>query len=329
MWVIPLFWFFSYVHNFSAIYLLWRKGISMLPHLHHLSQNLHYDFFFLINQERFQGNVLFNQIFKEFSYSSNGWVITCDYLWLSKSLTQNPVYWSTIEPAWIFILIKWLGDYLWLPVIIKVIDSKSGLLINNRTCLPVQETEEISSFPGSGRSPGEGNGYPLQFSFLETPMDRGAWRATVHGFAKSQTGLSDWTCTQLYRQGYHPDCSKDVCEGFLSDGWAFLVAQLVKNPPAVWETWVCSLGWEDPPAKGKAAHSSIQAWRIPWTVQSMGSQRLGHDWAPFTSLLLQSGWLTMLSPVFVTSFQMASESQVSVTALESQLHHVPPHILNT
>ena len=56
-------------------------------------------FFFLINQERFQGNVLFNQIFKEFSYSSNGWVITCDYLWLSKSLTQNPVYWSTIEPA--------------------------------------------------------------------------------------------------------------------------------------------------------------------------------------------------------------------------------------
>ena len=53
-------------------------------------------FFFLINQERFQGNVLFNQIFKEFSYSSNGWVA---YLWLSKSLTQNPIYWSTIEPA--------------------------------------------------------------------------------------------------------------------------------------------------------------------------------------------------------------------------------------
>ena len=45
-----------------------------------------------------------------------------------------------------------------------------------------------------------------------------------------------------------------------------LVAQLVKNPPAVWETWVLSLGWEDPLEKGKANHSSILAWRIPWIV---------------------------------------------------------------
>ena len=45
--------------------------------------------------------------------------------------------------------------------------------------------------PGSGRSPGEGNGNPLQFSCLENPMDRGAWRATVHGVAKSRTRLSD------------------------------------------------------------------------------------------------------------------------------------------
>ena len=44
------------------------------------------------------------------------------------------------------------------------------------------------------------------------------------------------------------------------------VAQLVKNPPAMWETWVPSLGWEDPLEKGKATHSSILAWRIPWTV---------------------------------------------------------------
>ena len=42
--------------------------------------------------------------------------------------------------------------------------------------------------------------------------------------------------------------------------------QLVKNPPAMWETWVRSLGWEDPLEKGKATHSSILAWRIPWTV---------------------------------------------------------------
>ena len=69
--------------------------------------------------------------------------------------------------------------------------------------------------PGSGRSSGEGIGYPLLFS------------------------------------------------------QASLVAQLVKNPPAMRETWVQSLGWEDPLEKGKATHSSILAWRIPWTVDEV------------------------------------------------------------
>ena len=45
-----------------------------------------------------------------------------------------------------------------------------------------------------------------------------------------------------------------------------LVDQLVKNPPAMWETWVQSLGWEDPLEKGKATHSGITAWKIPWTI---------------------------------------------------------------
>ena len=58
---------------------------------------------------------------------------------------------------------------------------------------------------------------------------------------------------------------------------ASLVAQLVKNPPAMQETWVRSLGWEDPLEKGKATHSSILAWRIPLTVLSTGSQRVRHD----------------------------------------------------
>ena len=48
--------------------------------------------------------------------------------------------------------------------------------------------------------------------------------------------------------------------------WASLVDQLVKNPPAMRETWIRSLGWEDPLEKGKATHFSIVAWRIPWTV---------------------------------------------------------------
>ena len=63
---------------------------------------------------------------------------------------------------------------------------------------------------------------------------------------------------------------------------ASLVAQTVKNPPAMQKTWVRPLSWEDPLEKGTATHSSILAWRIPWTeepgrLQSMGSQRVRHD----------------------------------------------------
>ena len=68
------------------------------------------------------------------------------------------------------------------------------------------------SIPGSGRSAGEGIGYPLQ------------------------------------------------------DSWASLVAQTVKNPSAMWETWVLFVGLEDPLEKGQATHSSTLAWRIPWTA---------------------------------------------------------------
>ena len=54
---------------------------------------------------------------------------------------------------------------------------------------------DLSSIPGLGRPPGEGNGNPLQYSCLENPMDRGAWWATVHGVTKSRTRLSDFTFT--------------------------------------------------------------------------------------------------------------------------------------
>ena len=59
--------------------------------------------------------------------------------------------------------------------------------------------------------------------------------------------------------------------------WAFLVAQLIKNPPAMQETLVLSLGWEDPLGKEKAIHSSIRAYRILWTLKSMRLQRVGHN----------------------------------------------------
>ena len=60
------------------------------------------------------------------------------------------------------------------------------------------------------------------------------------------------------------------------------MVQRVENPPAVRETWVRSLGWEDPLEEGMATHSRILAWRIPWTeepggLQSLGSHGVGHD----------------------------------------------------
>ena len=66
-----------------------------------------------------------------------------------------------------------------------------------------------------------------------------------------------------------PGLGRSVGEGVgypLQYSWAFLVAQLVKNLPAMWETWVRSLGWEDPLEKGKATQSCILAWRIPCTL---------------------------------------------------------------
>ena len=64
--------------------------------------------------------------------------------------------------------------------------------------------------------------------------------------------------------------------------WTSLVAQMVKNLPTIWETWVKSMGWEDLLEKGMATHSSVLAWRISWTeesggLQCMGSQRVGHN----------------------------------------------------
>ena len=90
-------------------------------------------------------------------------------------------------------------------------------------------------------------------------------------------------------QPFPPRC--DVhCTSFrrcLLPGWASLVAQVVKTPSAVQDTWVRFLGREDLLEQGMATHSSPLAWRIPWTeepgrLQSMGSQRAGHDWTTNT-----------------------------------------------
>ena len=85
--------------------------------------------------------------------------------------------------------------------------------------------------------------------------------------------------------GSIPGSERSSGEGIgcpLQYSWASLVAQLVKKPPAMQETWVQSLGDEDTPEEGMATHSSILAWRTRWTEEpgglwSMGSQRVGHN----------------------------------------------------
>ena len=69
--------------------------------------------------------------------------------------------------------------------------------------------------------------------------------------------------------GLISELGRSIGEGIghpLQYSWASMVAQVVKNPPTIQETWIQSLGWEDPMEKGKAIHSSILAWRIPWAV---------------------------------------------------------------
>ena len=87
------------------------------------------------------------------------------------------------------------------------------------------------------------------------------------GFPHSSVGKE--SACNVEDPGSIPGSERYAGEGIgypLQYSWASLVAQPIKNLPATWETWVRSLGWEDPLEKGKATHSSILAWRIPRTV---------------------------------------------------------------
>ena len=84
----------------------------------------------------------------------------------------------------------------------------------------------------------------------------------LEGFPESSAG-EEFTCN-AGDPGSIPGLGRS--SGALQYSQASHVAQLIKNPPAMWETWVRSLGWEDPLEKGKATHSSILAWRIPQTM---------------------------------------------------------------
>ena len=92
--------------------------------------------------------------------------------------------------------------------------------------------------------------------------------------------------------GSIPGSGRSPGEGIgylLQCSWASLMAQLVENPPTMWETWVQSLGWKDPLKKGMATHSGILAGRNPCTVCVVhGLPRVRHNWAPFTYICIYS-----------------------------------------
>ena len=162
------------------------------------------------------------------------------------SLTTNPL-WSHI-----FLLFS----------ILKFMVFPGGSDSKESSC----NAGDLDSILGSGKSPGEGNGNPLQYSCLENPMDRQVWWATVCGVGH------DWATSLHFMTTYGGFIVKLKLglHGWKSTGalWeAFWVAQMVKNLPATRETQVQSLGQENPLEKGMATHSRILAWRIPWTEE--------------------------------------------------------------
>ena len=112
-------------------------------------------------------------------------------------------------------------------------------------------TGDLGSIPGLGRSPGKGKGYPLQYSGLENSMD-----SIVLGVAKSQT--------QSVRLSHKYRASRVA-----------LAIRIHLPRQETLETWVRSLGWEDPLEEGTATHSSILAWSVRWTEEPGGAESMG------------------------------------------------------
>ena len=121
--------------------------------------------------------------------------------------------------------------------------------------------------------------------YISTSLLSIEWVSQFYGTSLSPHGFPDSSVVKEFAckagdPGLFPGLERGI--GYpLQYSWASLVAQLVKNLPAKRETWVWSLAWEYPLEEGKATHSSILTWKIPWTIQSMGTQRAGHDWATF------------------------------------------------
>ena len=152
---------------------------------------------------------------------------------------------------------------------------------------------DLGSIPRLGRSPGEGNGNPLQYSCLENPMDGAAWWAIVHGFTKSWTRLSNFsalqycvdfchTLTCIRRRQWHPT---PVLLPGKSHGWRSLVGcspwGREESDMTEWLPFHFSL-----PCIGEGNGNLLQCSCLEnlrdggaWWLPSMGSHRVGHDWS--------------------------------------------------
>ena len=184
----------------------------------------------------------------------------------------------------------------------------------------VYNVGDLGSIPGSERFPRERNGNTLQYSCPENPMDGGAWcrqlsmgsQRVGYNWSTSLHNEDEYLFTWLRGYSCLIFCEMSCLNllsifyvlggNFLTDLWshyifcqpgkpASLVAQMVKRLPAMWETQVRSLSWDNPLEKEMATRSSILTWKIPWTekpgrLQSMGSQRVGHDWVTSLSFFL-------------------------------------------
>ena len=149
-----------------------------------------------------------------------------------------------------------------------------GFVIKDTTHSSQMEEEEIwwrtsgSIQPSSGTPPSQQVDIVTNQEALSTLLFRVFLKKLKLGFPCSSVGKES-SCN-VGDPSLIPGSGRSAGKGIgypLQYSWASLVAQLVKNPPATWETWVRSLDWEDPLEKGKATHSSILAWRIPWTVR--------------------------------------------------------------
>ena len=169
-----------------------------------------------------------------------------------------------------------------------------------QTKLPANQPRRADDGPGGGLCPLCKGFYSVihgcwKWSPVTTPRPERSTHTVLKGYsrrmARSLEGLASYTrhlCSgpgwseaslqSVYQgEGKRPKLSLLSCQDFIGTSWASLIAQPVKNVAEMPETWPQALGWEDPLEKGMATHSSILAWRIPWTeepggIQSMGSQ---------------------------------------------------------